>query len=325
MTELSNGTDYLKKFSYRKYEGDFDPRWKRVLQIIRFEVVSTWQRSTFAKVLIILTAFTSLIGVIFSVSMTSNASDEIIHDSLHLFIANYLALFGSTVVAGPQTGALDIQMNIGIMIILLFAISGSGLFADDKQGKTIEIYLTRVYKKEYVVGKIGAVMVFFNLFILLPLEIMAFFFINGIGKSHWDYLYFYGGIFAFSILTSLILGLFVLMLSSLVEKRSYAGMVFFMTFVLASLIGLGIFQSNSSNEFLLLISPSEFLILLAYICLGDFDLAIIDYNFEFPQVFSLNDGVGLEYYHVLLYALTLIILFSTVLFFKIRKMTSEEL
>jgi hypothetical protein len=68
-----------------------------------------------------------------------------------------------------------------------------------------------------------------------------------------------------------------------------------------------------------------FLALLAYICLGDFHLGLTyqyDGNIE---PFLLDDGKGLEHYHVILTVVLIITLLSVFLAYKIRKMTTEEL
>ena len=39
-------SDYVEKFGYRKYKGTSEPRWKKVIQLMRFELFSTWRSST---------------------------------------------------------------------------------------------------------------------------------------------------------------------------------------------------------------------------------------------------------------------------------------
>ncbi|MCY3414403.1 MAG: hypothetical protein INQ03_22340 [Candidatus Heimdallarchaeota archaeon] len=334
MSENTNG-EYLQKFSYRSYDGDLDKRWKRTLQIIKFEVISTWHRSTFGKVLMVLTIFTNFIGIIAAVAVSAGTTEEIILNNLNGFVALYLSPFGSNIVPGDGYGEMSLTMNIGVLLLALFAISGSGLFSDDKEGKVIEIYLARLEKREYVIGKIGSILVYMNLFLMLPLLIMGFFFINGLGLSHWEYISYYAGIVSYSLLATIIMGLFILVLSISVDRRSYASMIFFLLFFLGSLIGTGIASANADNEFLLLISPSEFLVILAYICLGDLNLGINNgwgmdettgewYPIP-PTPLNLNDGAGLEYFHVLGIALGIIVIFSAYLYYKIKKMTGEEL
>ena len=83
---------------------------------------------------------------------------------------------------------------LGIFVISLFAIAGSGMFADDKQGKVIEIYLSRLQKREYVLGKIGAIMVYINLFLMIPLLITGGLYVQSFGINHLSVLSYYFGI-----------------------------------------------------------------------------------------------------------------------------------
>ena len=70
-------------------------------------------------------------------------------------------------------------------------------------------------------------------------------------------------------------------------------------------------------------SPETFLVLLAYVCFGRFNLGLEKSTGR--VALNLNDGIGLEYYHILLLALTYIVVLSLLLRFKIHKMTTEEL
>ena len=318
----SSSTDYLQKFSYRPFEGELEPRWKRVLHLIRFEVVSTWMKSKFAKVLIIIILSLNFMNIIIisTVLVASGLGDELIRDSLNGFISNYLSLGDGFILSNPEGIWMGVSMNFGIMLIAVFGIGGSALFADDKSGKVIEIYLSRLQKKEYVIGKIGAIIVYINIFVMISLLAMGVVFVQALGLNHFDFLDFYGGIILFSLLSSLVLGLFILALSISVEKRSYASLIFFLVFLFGSIIGLPIAMNDLDNEFLILISPSNFLILLSYVCLGDYNLGLL-LNISL----DLNDGAGLEYWHIYLQAFILILVFSVYLAFKIRKMTTEEL
>ena len=78
MTEdqkISSSTDYLQKFGYRLYEGKVGPRWKRVLNLVLFEILSTWRKSTFAKIMIII-IFTINFLVLLSVAQQARFATE---------------------------------------------------------------------------------------------------------------------------------------------------------------------------------------------------------------------------------------------------------
>jgi len=149
--------------------------------------------------------------------------------------------------------------------------------------------------------------------------------VQSLGENHADYLDFYLGITVSSILISIILGLFILVLSILVEKRSYASLIFFLYFFFGMIIGEMINEGDPDNEFLLLISPSNFLVLLTYVCLGDYDLGAWDGKRNEVVILNLDNGAGLEYWHVFLAVFIYILILSLILAYKMWKTTTEEL
>ncbi len=333
MTEeqkISSSTDYLQKFGYRLYEGKIEPRWKRVLSLMLFEIVSTWRKSTFAKIVIIV-IFTINFLVLLSVAQQARfaiediLTDEMFTDGLRSTIASYLSMPNSIILSNPDGASYpsDLGVNIGLLLMIIFGIAGSGFFADDKYGKVIEIYLSRLKKKDYFMGKFGAIVLYINIFILVPLMVICVYFVDVTGRDHLDYLDLYLGIILYSLLCSLILGLFILTLSIFVEKRSYASLIFVLVYLFGSIIGGIIAEENMNNKLFLLVSPANFFVLLAYVCLGDYELGVLE-GLEVISL-NLNDGYSLEYWHVLLQAFLLILLFSLVLAYKIRKLTTEEL
>jgi len=321
----SSSTDYLQKFTYRSYDGELQPRWKRVLYLIRFELISTWRKSKFAKVLIIIVLMFSFFSILFA-AMLPLLGDVVIRDVLNESIANYLALPLTNSIFSNSNGiSYSLGLGLGILLIMVIGLAGSGFFADDKRGKVIEIYLSRLVKREYVTGKVGAIVIYINILVLLPLIITGMLFVQSLGEDHADYLDFYFGIIAYSLLISIILGLFILVLSILVEKRAYASLIFFLFFFFGTIIGAMIYEGDPNNELLLLISPSNFLLLLAYVCLGDYDLGVRN-NEEYIMVeLNLDNGVGLEYWHVFLVTIIYILILSLILAYKIWKTTTEEL
>ncbi|MHA2252995.1 MAG: hypothetical protein ACXAD7_21710 [Candidatus Kariarchaeaceae archaeon] len=338
----NNDTDYLQRFGYRLYDGETQGRKSRILSIIIFELKSTWHRSTFGKVLLIIILFFNVISL--GVAATVNTSllrgvhptqkDEATRDVLHAFVASFLNFGGGnqSIQSGTIVETFEFQMNLGILLIALFSIAGSGFFADDKQGKVIEIYLSRLQKKEYVIGKIGGILLYINIFLGLPLLIAGALYVQAFdGINHFEAWDFYLGVIIYSFLVSLIVGLAILCFSIILEKRQYASLGFFLMYVLGSIIGYAVIGGDA-DEKLYLISPSFFFALLAYVCFRDFNLGISTFEgFENDEVqisyenFYLDDGGGLEYWHILFMAFSLIFLMSAFLSYKIRKMTTEEL
>ena len=328
MTEdQTNSTEYLQKFTYRSYDGKFQPRWMRVLYLIRFELISTWRKSKFAKVLMIIILTFNFFAILGAAMLKGIDDDIIIRDALNASIASYLAIDSSFILSNSEGlyYGLGMGMGLGILVLIVIGLAGSGFFADDKRGKVIEIYLSRLEKREYITGKVGAIVVYINIFVLIPLLLTGMLFVQSLEKDHADFLHFYLGIITYSILCSIILGLFILVLSIFVEKRAYASLIFFLYFFFGTIIGNMIAEDHMYNEFLFLISPSNFLALLAYVCLGDYDLGVYNENTDKVVKLNLDNGIGLEYWHVFLQAFLIILILSLILAYKIWKTTTEEL
>ena len=325
-TNSSSTTEYLQKFTYRSYDGKFQHRWMRVFYLIRFELIATWRKSKFAKVLMIIILTFSFFAILGAAMLKDIDDDTIIRDALNESIASYLSL--SLFIFSNSEGnyyGLGMGMGLGILVLIVIGVAGSGFFADDKQGKVIEIYLSRLEKREYIAGKVGGIIIYINIFVLLPQLLTGILFVQSLGEDHADFLDFYLGIITYSILCSIILGLFILVLSIFVEKRSYASLIFFLVFFFGTVIGNMIAEENMDNEFLLLISPSNLLVLLAYVCLSDYDLGVWDENKDKVVKLNLDNGVGLEYWHVFFVAFLYILILSLILAYKIWKTTTEEL
>ena len=325
-----NSTDYLQKFTYRLYDGKFQPRWMRVLYLIRFELVSTWRKSKFAKylmIIILVFSFFSILGaaMLKEIETENGEGKVVIRDALNESIASYFAMNYSFILSNSDGISYGLGRGLGMLLLIVIGLAGSGFFADDKHGKVIEIYLSRLDKREYITGKVGAIVIYINILVLIPLIITGVLFVQSLEKDHEKFLDFYMGIIIYSVMCSIILGLFILVLSIFFEKRSYASLIFFLVFLFGTLIGQAIVYDNLDNEFFLLISPSNFLVLLAYVCLGDYDLGVWDEKKEKYIELNLDNGIGLEYWHVFLLAFLLILVFSLVLAYKIWKTTTEEL
>lgn len=346
MIETASPSEYVQKFTYRQYEGPVESRWKRIWSLTWFELVSTWHKSTVGKVLlIIILALNLLVITIIALAINVQISNlpksrqkEAIETVLHAMVANYLSsgISGDESMIYPSdSNLISFRFPLGFLIIGLFAIAGSGLFADDRQGKVMEIYLSRVQRWEYAAGKVGAILLYINIFATVPLLIMGFLYIQAFGVNHLDYLYFYFGILLYGILASLLIGLAILALSSVVEKRMYASLGFYLLFIIGSIFGSVITELDPSNEFLLLASPSTFLELLAYVCLGDFSLFFqgdyLGWDDEIGEVIyqytplTLADGTRLEWVHIFGVYLGLVIGLFLFLIFRLHRLTTEAL
>ena len=320
---IKMGTEYVEKFGYRKYEGKYESRWKRIWSLSRFELIQTWHKSTVGKVLLIIIIvlnFFMITGNSMALSFiltTLEDPDEFIHAGLSGMIATYYGLESSV---RSQYDIAGMSFPIGILIVGLFAIAGSGLFADDRQGKLFEIYLSKMRISEYVTGKIITILLYISLFSTLPLLILGAFSVQSLGLDHLEFLDYYFEIILYCTISSIVFGLGILIFSSLVEKRSYASLGFYLLYLFGSIFGEVIFFMDPSNEFLLLISPSTFFALLGFVFLQENELFTAT-----GEQLILNDGSGLENFHVIGFAMVLILLMASFLYFKLRRLNTEEM
>ena len=325
-TESMESQEYLHKFGYRPYVGEKTKRINRIGSLIWFEVTSTWKKSVVGRIILLLVIFSSLMGIIFTATISSSLPIQPTEaqkiDSMHSLVASYLIFTNFPVRAGVDE-PFNFGFSLSILIIALFGIAGGGLFADDKQGNVVEVYMSKLRRIEYIEGKIGAIVLYSNLFISGPLLVETYFAIQSYQLNQLKFIGLYAGIILYGFIVSLIVGLAILSLS-IVMKRNYASLSFFLIYLLGSVFGRRIYFLTG-NEFLLLVSPEFLFGLLAYVCVGDFNLAIRTMRGGDLQPFFLNDGVGLEYWHVLLVAFCYIAILGSFVFYKVKKLTTEDL
>ena len=340
-------TEYVQRFGYRKYTGPLESRSTRITSLAWFELTSTWRKSTLGKVILVIIVaidFLSIliVGVGSSALLSLLPPDQrsaAIHASLYRLVADYIPIISSGVIPAEGSSAgFSFSINLGFLVVILLAIAGSGLFADDKQGRTLEIYLSKLQRSEYIFGKILAIILYINVFVTLPLLILGAIYVQAFGLNQFDYLWYYVGILAFGLIVSVLFGLALSIFSSLVEKRSYASLGFILLFFLGSIFQYILVTLNPDNPFYLLLPFSSFFVVLAYTVLGMYNLEIITGTTittgptgSTPTVtnsmvlLNLNNGVGLEWYHVYLMVLVLVIIMFLFLVYKIRKLTTEDL
>ncbi|OLS26706.1 MAG: hypothetical protein HeimC3_08080 [Candidatus Heimdallarchaeota archaeon LC_3] len=325
-------TEYVEKFGYRKYTGRTNSRLKRVFNLAWFEMSSTWRKSTFGKVLLIIILiinFFSLLALVTISPFLAESSEleklEYVRRELSNIISYYLSIGNQSFKPEGLGFGFTISINIGFLLIPLLGIAGSGMFADDKQGHLVEIYLSKLRRSEYAMGKIGAIFLYNNIIITLPMILISFMYVQGFGEDHFKFLDLYVLIIIFGFISSLFLGMFILVLSIVVEKRSYASLSFFLLYFLGSIFGQLVYQLNRSNEYLLLIPSATFFVLLGFSIMGMWDLEQTEFFGIITDKLNLNDGQGLEFYHFWFTAIFLTIILSLFLYIRLRRLTTKEL
>ncbi len=317
--------DFVQKYSYRPYSGELIPRWKRLLEFSWFELKNTWNRSVIGKILLILILTLNFLNIVmasFAANFILQGAAEsqkyqIIRDAVTSMVASYLSM-GS--VLRPSNNAMsNLGIDLGILLIGLFAIAGSGFFADDRQGKVIEVYLSKIQRWEYVVTKIGALASYIFVFTAGPLLILGFIYLQAFNADHLRFLDFYVGIIVYSLLITILLTVTILVFSSFTDKRAYASLSYFLLYLVGTIFGL-VIASAAQNEILWIISPSQLLSILALVILGDQELYLPDGT---PLI--LNDGKGLETIHVFGLTASIILISIIVLAYQMHRLTRREL
>jgi hypothetical protein len=326
------GTEYVEKFGYRKYTGKTQSRIRRVINLAWFEMTSTWRKSTFGKVLLIIILvlhFFTFFALIMISPFLAEASElgklEYVRRDLSNIISYYLSIGNASFKPEGLGSDFNLSINIGFLLIPLLGIAGSGMFADDKQGHLVEIYLSKLRRTEYATGKVGAVFLYNNIILTLPMIVISFMYVQGFGVDHFQFLDLYLLIIIFGFTSSLFLGMFILILSIIVEKRSYASLSFFLLYFIGSIFGQIVYQLNPENEFLLLIPSGTFFVLLGFSIMGMWNLEQTNFFGEVVARLNLNNGSGLEFFHFWLTVVAIIIILSIFLYFRLRRLTTKEL
>ncbi|MHA2366738.1 MAG: hypothetical protein ACXAC7_22485 [Candidatus Hodarchaeales archaeon] len=302
--------EYIERFAYRKYTGLRESRWKRVWALAWFEIISTWHKTTIGKIFFIILIINNFIIILSAVSSLVTITDIDPKQDVLIFLKSYIRPYFNLSGAG----------GYGLFIIPAIMIAGSGYFADDRQGQLFEVYLTRLTRREYMMGKLIGMILFTNIFTTLPLILTVLFFVHGTGEDHLQFIEFYFRVIIFGIMVALLLGLLILLLSSIVEKRAYASLSGVLIYIMGSLFGGGNFFWDPSNDFLLLLSTTTFISLLGHSLIGDNEFVVRDYFSIY-----LNDGMGLEAYHVIGIAIVTIIVIFLLLIYRIQRLTNEEI
>ncbi len=337
---MSNTGDFVQKFGYRTFKGELQGRLSRIFSLFIFEVKEAWNRSTIGKVILIIVlvlqfmsiALTALfIGAIFNIvgELNGMTKKEFVVESIYSTASSYLSVGVATVVGRASVGTFGVS-GIGILIIPLIGIYGSGLIADDRQGKAVELYLSKLRREEYIVGKFLTIYVLTNALVTLPILFTSILYIQAFSLSLIEFIIPLGKVLLYCFTITFIYALGSITASSLVEKRAYASLAFFFFILISSIFGLLTFSQSTNNEFLVLLSPSNFNVVLAYLMFGESGIRTISSLGAAGPGVSFNaigfyDGKGLEWFHIYGFTILIILVLGVIFIYRIQKMTGEEL
>ncbi len=292
---LSDDT-YIRKFGFRRFTGVRQNRVYRIIAVAWFNLIEAIRRSGFTKMLLVFMFFSILIQDVLIIviswflpfigdPMTIN---ELFRDAYADSVLGMVSLVNRITVL--QFGFMPFNISsVGISFIwlLLMAIVGGGLIADDRLHRTTEVYFSRISRLEYMIGKLMSLILFSTVVIVLPSIIQYFLLSYGLETDllvNID-LMFWG--IGFTLLAAFILSLIILAMSSFTKRRAVATLTFFIAAIVMSSFysALGLAQSESM---ILLLDFVGAIALLGAMALGYESLDINGRDIFF------NNGIGVE-------------------------------
>ena len=310
---------YVRKFAFRPFEGTRRGRIYRLWAVSWHWWVHQWKRSRAVKFFIGFLIFTFVLTNMFLFSMKdimllpdpvtgeTITTNELLEDNILTMIRGVVT-FGMAFSTenGDGSGA---TMNIGgtsIFILILVVLVGSGLIADDISNQTNEIYYSKLEKYEYVLGKFGAFFLFGNIVLTLPYVFEFFLLVIGIGNIDMiAALPVLINVIVFTELITITYSAIILALSSLTNRRLYAGLSAFMLLFVINMIVPSLAFTGDEVSPIILIDVLTVLLLTSYILAGT---TTVSYqSFVGPEghgvmkyfTINLTDGIGLESWMVL--------------------------
>ncbi len=132
---------------------------------------------------------------------------------------------------------------IYFMILLLMALGGAGLIADDFRHKAVQLYFARpLTATDYLLGKAGVVVFFVGILTFLPAVVLLLLklLFSGSFRFFLDYPWLILSVIFFSAFLMVVFTAFVLLASSLSKNRNYVIAIMFAAYYLSE-ITRGIF------------------------------------------------------------------------------------
>jgi hypothetical protein len=306
----SNNDAYVRRFSFRPFEGVRRGRFYRLFSISWFWWVHQWERSRSIKILVGFLAFIFVLQNLFVLALASTltgpfngtqiTTNELLESSLFTMVRGIVTL--ETTISTSNGNGYHDEFQVGglsIFILILVTIVGSGLIADDISNKTNEIYYSKLEKYEYVFGKFGAFLIFGNISIVLPF--IGEFFLLAIGLRGVDFFTVFPVLIQIIIFTEIVVVTYasiILAFSSLTNRRLYAGLFSFMgIFVLDMIIPSLAISGNREVNPVILLDILTVLLIFSYILRGT---TVIEAELGWQNVtINLVDGIGIESWMVI--------------------------
>ncbi len=317
---------YVRRFGFRSFEGVRLGRLYRVFTLAWFNLREGIRRSGFTKMLLIFMFFSLLvqdivaiiIGSILPVHLLGMTVNELFRITYSDSILGMISLVNR--ITAVEAGSLIfLQLFSGansFMFLLLLAIVGGGMIADDQLNRTTEAYFSRISRFEYVLGKLLGLVMFSAIIIILPTLIQYFLLSQGLGTDFIANLDLLAWGIVVTIISSVVLSILALTFSSLTSRRSLATLSLFISAIMMSALPTALGAMSQAESLLILLDFVGCLSLLGAMMLGRHS---VDIN---GQLFVFNNGIGLEGPMVLVMVGLMIAVGVLVLFFKVYRRDS---
>jgi hypothetical protein len=248
LTEVTAATSeeaYVRKFAFRKFEGLRKGRLYRVWSVASFNMVHQWSRSRAMKILIGFIAFAFVLINMFTLLLaevmlefTGMTPNQYMEDSMWNLVRSFVSFVdgGSTRIGQSSMGPSVQVGGLSIFFLICVVLMGSGLVSDDIRFKATEIYYSKLDKVEYIAAKYIAFILFGNLILTLPCIIEWGLLVSGIyGVDLFAVLPVLVEVIVFTEVIILAFGSIAIAISSLTNRRLYAGLVMFVGTFLVSM------------------------------------------------------------------------------------------
>ncbi|TXT55162.1 MAG: conserved membrane protein of unknown function [Candidatus Thorarchaeota archaeon] len=300
--EKKTDDTYVRKFGFRRFSGVRENRINRVITVAWFNLIESIKQSGLTKLLLIFMFFSLLIQDALLIVLSTFLPFGIIGDITitELFRGAYIdSVLGMVSLTNRITTPLTASMSFftsftsvttSFIWLLLLVRIGGGLIADDRLYRTTEMYLSRISRIEYLIGKLGSLVIFSCIIVVLPALIQ--FFLLGAGLQidllfHLDLLFW---AFGFTFTAAVILSFFVLSISSLTERRNVATLASFILALSLSILPTAIGGAFATGTAFLALDFVGCIAVSALVILG-FDSILVNF-----QTVDLFDNAGFEAY-----------------------------